>query len=161
MTTDKMTGAPEAVAIATIATISARIAKGYALAPDEAEHIVRAVVRMLAEAGSWNGLTQPPVGGGGEGMKYRITIPIDGEAIHEVEAEDRGEAMMRIRETTQKEAPGCLCVSALFTLLYCGAIFEVIAEKEIPWTPFTKNPFRLARRWSAPGVTVRRPRPGA
>ncbi len=56
-------------------------------------------------------------------MKYRVTIPIDGEAIYEVDAESKKEALQYIRVTTQKEAPGELCTSAKFTLLYCGAVF--------------------------------------
>jgi hypothetical protein len=63
-------------------------------------------------------------------MRYRITIPVDGEAVYEVEAGSRVEALNIIRVGTQKEAPGTLCVSAPFTLLYCGARFEIIDAPE-------------------------------
>ena len=62
-------------------------------------------------------------------MKYRVTIPMDGEATYVVDAENRDAAMNIIRQATQKDAPGDCCTNARFTLLYCGATVEVVEGK--------------------------------
>ena len=63
-------------------------------------------------------------------MKYRVTIPMDGEATYEVDAENSSVALEKVRIATQKAAPGDCCTSARFTLLYCGATIEAVAAGE-------------------------------
>ena len=63
-------------------------------------------------------------------MKYRVTIPMDGEAIYEVDAENSDAAMNIIRKATQKAAPVDCCTSARFTLLYCGATVKAVDAGE-------------------------------
>ena len=63
-------------------------------------------------------------------MKYRVTIPMGGEAVYEVDAENSSVALAKIRTATQKTAPGDCCTSARFTLLYCGATIEAVAAGE-------------------------------
>ena len=63
-------------------------------------------------------------------MKYRVTIPMDGEAIYEVDADNSSVALAKVRIATKNSTPGDCCTSVRFTLLYCGATIEAVAAGE-------------------------------